>query len=224
MSALDLTKAGFVIVDVQNDFISGTLSLSSCPSKHSGEQVVPVINKVLAEKSSDFGAIVYTQDWHPENHISFYENRGAYGAPDANLFENVTLTRSTWAPDSSRTNEYDQIMWPAHCIEETWGAELHKDLTIESGDKVINIKKGINSHAEAYSAFFDNYQEYETDLDKQLRAKDIEELYICGLGGKFQNDIFNIEIGSLSWGGSLETCSKNDFGVTKFASSHGCLR
>ena len=24
----------------------------------------------------------------------------------------------------------DQKLWPAHCIQETWGAELHKELKV----------------------------------------------------------------------------------------------
>ncbi len=61
-----------MIVDVQNDFISGTLSLKNCPSGHNGEEVVPVINKLIQD--AHFNTIAYTLDWHPENHCSFIEN------------------------------------------------------------------------------------------------------------------------------------------------------
>lgn len=39
----------------------------------SGEEVVPVINQVIREVN--FDVVAYTYDWHPVNHISFYENR-----------------------------------------------------------------------------------------------------------------------------------------------------
>ena len=31
--------SALIIVDVQNDFISGSLSISDCPAKHNGEEV-----------------------------------------------------------------------------------------------------------------------------------------------------------------------------------------
>jgi len=39
----------------------------------SGEEVVPVINRVI--RDVNFDVVAYTYDWHPLNHISFYENR-----------------------------------------------------------------------------------------------------------------------------------------------------
>jgi len=38
-----------------------------------GEEVVPVINRVIQDVN--FDVVAYTYDWHPLNHISFYENR-----------------------------------------------------------------------------------------------------------------------------------------------------
>ena len=38
-----------------------------------GEEVVPVINRVI--RDVNFDVVAYTYDWHPLNHISFYENR-----------------------------------------------------------------------------------------------------------------------------------------------------
>jgi len=90
-----------VVVDVQNDFISGSLSISNCPAKQNGEevwtpfhycfpwfsqigtcnetsfclflvQVVEPINRLL--DSVEFDSVYYTLDWHPENHISFVDN------------------------------------------------------------------------------------------------------------------------------------------------------
>ena len=57
---------------MQNDFIDGTLALRNCPAKQDGAEVVPVINQLL--KNVPFDVIVYTLDWHPENHCSFIEN------------------------------------------------------------------------------------------------------------------------------------------------------
>ena len=40
-------KSAFVIVDVQNDFISGSLAIKNCPAGQDGEEVVPPINTLL---------------------------------------------------------------------------------------------------------------------------------------------------------------------------------
>jgi nicotinamidase-related amidase len=58
---------------VQKDFIDGSLALKHCPAKEDGNEVVPLINELLSQVP--FDSIVYTQDWHPVDHISFYENR-----------------------------------------------------------------------------------------------------------------------------------------------------
>ena len=65
-------RSAFIIVDVQNDFINGTLSVVRCPAGHRGEEVVPVINSLLT--TVPFDLVVYSYDWHPNDHISFYEN------------------------------------------------------------------------------------------------------------------------------------------------------
>ncbi|KAH3728500.1 hypothetical protein DPMN_054457 [Dreissena polymorpha] len=43
-----------------------------CPAGQDGEEVIPVINNLL--DTVPFDLIVYTKDWHLEDHISFVEN------------------------------------------------------------------------------------------------------------------------------------------------------
>ncbi len=64
--------SALIIVDVQNDFISGTMAIRDCPAGQDGEAVVPVINELL--DTVTFDLVVYSADWHPHNHISFIEN------------------------------------------------------------------------------------------------------------------------------------------------------
>jgi nicotinamidase-related amidase len=61
-----IPRTAFVIVDVQNDFIDGTLSLLRCEAKQDGVEVVPVINQLI--DSVPFNVIAYTLDWHPADH------------------------------------------------------------------------------------------------------------------------------------------------------------
>ena len=67
-----IPRSAILIVDVQNDFVTGTLSLINCPAKQDAREVVPCINHLL--DTVPFSAIAYTLDWHPENHCSFIEN------------------------------------------------------------------------------------------------------------------------------------------------------
>ena len=65
-------KSAFVIVDVQNDFISGSLAIKNCPAGQNGEEVVPPINRLL--DTVPFTMHCYSLDWHPADHISFIDN------------------------------------------------------------------------------------------------------------------------------------------------------
>lgn len=64
--------SALIIVDMQNDFICGSLALKNSPAKQDGFRVIPVINHIL--QSTKFDCVVYTLDWHPADHISFIDN------------------------------------------------------------------------------------------------------------------------------------------------------
>ena len=61
-----------LVVDVQNDFIDGSLALRNCGQGEDGVEVVEPINRLIKEGA--WNKVIYTLDWHPENHIGFYEN------------------------------------------------------------------------------------------------------------------------------------------------------
>jgi nicotinamidase-related amidase len=61
-----------LIIDVQNDFITGSLALIDCPAKQQGAEVIPIINHLI--DTVPFDVISYSQDWHPPDHSSFIEN------------------------------------------------------------------------------------------------------------------------------------------------------
>ncbi|CAF0864300.1 unnamed protein product [Didymodactylos carnosus] len=176
-----------LIVDVQNDFITGTLSLRNCPSKHCGEDVIPTINHLLA--TIKFDVIVYTQDWHPRTHISFYEC--------INLRKHLIADGSKIDASNAKLYDYikfadvEQILWPAHCIQNTTGAELHKDLHIidnktpsnhiNKNTPVIRLHKGTDPDIDSYSAFWDNQKISKTTLDSQLKKLNVTDIYIAGI-------------------------------------------
>ena len=120
-------KSALLVVDVQNDFISGSLALKNSPACQDGEEVVQAINNILDENTFDF--IVYTMDWHPEDHCSFVTNVDKYplhesspvNAEDAKVFDKVIY---------GGEKPIEQVMWPPHCIQDSEGAELHSELKV----------------------------------------------------------------------------------------------
>jgi nicotinamidase/pyrazinamidase len=63
-----------IVVDVQNDFAdpAGGLYVSA------GEEVVPVINRVIARARAAGAPVFYTQDWHPETTPHFAKDGGVW--------------------------------------------------------------------------------------------------------------------------------------------------
>jgi nicotinamidase/pyrazinamidase len=65
MKNTERTRNVLVAVDVQNDFISGSLAVNE------GEQVVEPLNDVAAAVRQSGGDVVFTRDWHPCNTLHF---------------------------------------------------------------------------------------------------------------------------------------------------------
>lgn len=166
--------SALIIVDVQNDFISGSLKVTNAAD------VVEPINNLL--KNFHFTTVLYSLDWHPDDHISFCDNvqirrihaASPVKAEDAKLLDLVIFE----GPPKK-----EQILWPKHCVQGTWGAEIHKDLKMPKD--AIPIYKGINSECDSYSAFWDNNKLSQTDLNEKLKARNVSDLYICGLAIDF---------------------------------------
>ncbi|CAB4057732.1 unnamed protein product [Lepeophtheirus salmonis] len=170
-------KSALLIVDVQNDFISGSLSIAECPAGENGEEVVAPINKLI--DTVPFDMICYSLDWHPLDHISFVENVHTRKlASDSKIKDpNKASVREVVIFEGPPKTE--QILWPAHCVQESWGSELHKDLKVP--ENAIIIHKGCNPDLDSYSAFFDNKKLGHTKLEEILRNANIQDLYICGI-------------------------------------------
>jgi exosome complex component RRP4 len=168
-----------IIVDVQNCFITGNLALVNNSAHEDGTEVVPIINKLIQTVSFDL--IVYTHDWHPANHISFFENlqyRRQYLKGNQNrtirMFDTVTYSGPKF--------ETVQVLWPSHCIQRTDDAKLHKDLIDNSSkNNTIHIYKGTNPDIDSYSAFWDNEKHKKTELNAMLNQWRVTRLFIAGL-------------------------------------------
>ncbi|XP_075262705.1 nicotinamidase-like [Convolutriloba macropyga] len=170
--------SAFVIVDVQNDFISGSLALTNCPAQEDGAEVVPVINRLLT--STPFSHVFYTYDWHPRNHISFHSNlklhKSRLLSPQPDNWESVSMFDRVQFDGKP---PLEQTMWPDHCIQGTDGAKLHKELKFIEGG--LEIYKGFNHSVDSYSAFWDNGEVSATGLLNELNSRNVTDVYVCGL-------------------------------------------
>lgn len=149
-----MMKRALIIVDIQNDFCPG--GALAVPQ---GDQVVPVINRLM--QSGSFDVIVATQDWHPANHLSFASQ---HGKTPGELIE---------------LNGRPQVMWPDHCVENSSGAELVSNL--ESSRITQIFQKGQKREVDSYSGFFDNDHQTETGLGEYLKNQQVSEVFVCGL-------------------------------------------
>jgi len=152
-------RAALVIVDVQYDFLPPTGSMAV----RLGTDIIPIINQLRGRVKFHHTAI--SQDWHPLGHSSFCSTHKEQGA---SLYTPFLL------PSGTR-----QMMWPDHCIQNSKGAEIHKDLVRKDTDSIV--RKGENLHIDSYSAFYDNDYKTATELSSILKKHQITDVYICGL-------------------------------------------
>ena len=142
-----------LLVDIQNDFLpDGALGVPD------GDAVIPVANKLQPL----FNLVIATQDWHPADHGSFAANH-----PGCEVGETIAL------------DGLQQILWPVHCVQNTFGSELSKDLSIAGIHRIFF--KGTDPRVDSYSAFADNAQRRSTGLGDYLKEQGVDTIYILGL-------------------------------------------
>jgi nicotinamidase/pyrazinamidase len=146
-----------IVIDVQNDFCpGGALAVAE------GDKIIPAINALM----TDFPIVVLTQDWHPGTHLSFADNHPG-AAP-------YSMTEMPYGP---------QVLWPAHCVQGTRGAEFHGAL--RTGPAQMVIRKGFRPGIDSYSAFFENDRVTPTGLEGYLRSRGVTRLELVGLATDF---------------------------------------
>ncbi len=142
-----------ILIDLQNDFLPG--GALAVPD---GDAAIDVANRMMPH----FETVVVSRDAHPRDHGSFAANHP--GVEVGQVFD---------------LNGLPQVAWPVHCVVDSAGAELHKELSTSGISKVIY--KGTDASVDSYSAFFDNGRRKSTGLVEWLREHKISDLYIMGL-------------------------------------------
>lgn len=142
-----------ILVDLQNDFMpGGALGVAR------GDETIEVARRVMPH----FSLVVATQDWHPANHKSFAVNNP--GTKQGDVIDLGGIL---------------QVMWPAHCVQDTPGAELHAGLDRSKITEVV--RKGTDPAIDSYSGFFDNGHQKATGLAAWLQARWVKQVYVLGL-------------------------------------------
>ena len=142
-----------ILVDLQVDFMpTGMLPVPE------GDRVVPLANTLMDR----YPIVVATQDWHPANHGSFAANH-------------------IWRKPGQviQLNGIDQVLWPIHCVQDTWGSEFVDDL--DTGKITRVFRKGTDPAIDSYSGFYDNGHLKSTGLAEWLREAGVDEVHVLGL-------------------------------------------
>ncbi|PQL90130.1 bifunctional nicotinamidase/pyrazinamidase [Apibacter sp. wkB309] len=146
-----------IVVDIQNDFLQGgSLAVQG------GKEIIPIINSIQEK----FDLVVATQDWHPKGHKSFasqHSNKSVYDKIDLNGIE--------------------QVLWPDHCVQGTFGAEISSELNQNKIEAIF--RKGMNTIIDSYSGFYDNGKLKCTGLGDFLKGRGVKEIFVCGLAADY---------------------------------------
>jgi nicotinamidase/pyrazinamidase len=142
-----------IIVDLQNDFLPG----GALPVPQ-GDEVISLANELQRR----FDLVVATQDWHPPEHGSFAANHPGKKPGDRIILDGI-----------------EQILWPVHCVQNTFGAEFAAAFDTSRIAHVFH--KGIDPRIDSYSTFFDNAHRRHTGLADYLKKRGIKDIYLMGL-------------------------------------------
>ena len=141
------------MIDIQKDFLpGGSLAVED------GDLIIPAVNRLQPA----FEMVVATQDWHPQDHVSFASNHSGMQPGDRIDQDGV-----------------EQILWPDHCVQASEGAGFADDLQMGKVQKII--RKGTDPKIDSYSGFFDNLHRRNTGLHDYLQIKNVDKVFITGL-------------------------------------------
>ncbi len=108
---------------------------------------------------------------------------GALEGPDGDavvdpinqLMERIPFVVATrdWHPPNHRSFQAEGGPWPAHCVRDTGGAELHPRLHTSQIDAIVDA--GREPEHEGYSGF------EHTELERLLREAKVDRVHVAGL-------------------------------------------
>jgi len=146
-----------IVVDVQGDFTQwkeGALAVEGAD-----EGYVKSVAEATKALSRDGFLIFGTQDWHPADHVSFFNNHEG-----KKPFEAIQIDGRT------------QVLWPPHCIKGTEKARV----LVDNNMFLAIVKKGQDTRFDSYSGFQDDGGA-KTEMDKILKRNMVRKVVVYGL-------------------------------------------
>ena len=123
-----------------------------------GDEIIALANKLQRK----FELVLATKDWHPPDHGSFAANHPGKKPGDRIMLDGI-----------------EQILWPVHCVQNTYGAEFAPAFDTSRIAHVFH--KGVERNIDSYSTFFDNAHRRETGLADYLKKRSVKNIYLMGL-------------------------------------------
>ncbi|KAL0030645.1 hypothetical protein WJX77_000555 [Trebouxia sp. C0004] len=152
-SAGPMVKRALLVIDVQRDFLPG----GAVPTEEKG--ILPIIVDLLSRKIFDL--TIASQDWHPQDHISFAAVHGKQPG------QQVTVNGTTYS------------VFAQHCLQHSEGACFPKELELYAFDKIV--QKGIAQDDECFSAFASFGKRQTTGLANYLKEQNIQQVFVAGM-------------------------------------------
>ncbi|KAH3901765.1 uncharacterized protein SCODWIG_02362 [Saccharomycodes ludwigii] len=191
-----LPNSALLVIDMQYDFLppNGSLAVKF------GDKILKPLKQYIDENINNFEIIIFTQDYHPIDHISFACNHPnkkdfdpiTYKFPDTetSLASNNNMATSNSIPKEAKisslnmqsktplkdTKSFNSLLWPKHCVQNTKGCEIHSIFTdyFNTLDNKYNrikvVKKGYLPDREYYSCFNDIWNDHKTEVSEYLQA------------------------------------------------------
>jgi len=191
---------------MQNDFISGSHGQLPALPVPQASSIISAINALTGLQGWDL--VLFTTDFHPQNHISFLENSPA-------------IQNHTWVPGVTTEVQYDgnkricgkaytslyggsaagdcgdnvrfnftQELWPVHCVQGTDGQLIDSRVKIPASAAIV--RKGITTVIDSYGAFTNNVGSHirdplelkmvsENTMEEMLTTLNIRNVFVAGV-------------------------------------------
>ena len=140
----------------------------------------PTVALIVVDVQNDFadpGGGLYVQDGEAVVPLINAEVGTARAAGSTVIYT------QDWHPETTPHFEKDGGIWPVHCVQDSWGADLHPDLAVEGP----SVRKGAGGE-DGYSGF--TMRDPRTDETKptqlqSLLPAEVRRLVVVGLAGDY---------------------------------------
>ncbi|CDJ45955.1 pyrazinamidase/nicotinamidase, putative [Eimeria brunetti] len=159
-------------------------------------------SKQQTDPESWCDVVVYSLDWHPPDHVSFLSSHSAKCVHSVCVCGDASLSPAAQQAASAVVDEAVSslgleknwtvvvppstcsekaapavvCLWPPHCVQNTPGSKLHREIEVHRGD--FAVFKGGNSSTECFSAC--GTANMPTGLVPLLKSMGVATIAVCG--------------------------------------------